>query len=332
MAICGAVSENGRDYPDEVRNRDKEQYAGRNVYIDHGGNERKVREWFGVIQNPRTRVADRKTIGDHHYPKNSNFTAEYEERAEKFPSSLGFSHVAVCSTKRKNGREVIEAIRSVESVDLVARPATNKGISESTVNPMTFKEYAAKLLAKWPDNARVKLLAEADGADMGTDAAPVETAADPNAHIDAAFHKMLYGCIDKYMEDGDVANLMTTLKKALKAHGKMSAEPADKETPMDKEKESLQAEVKALREQIAQAKLESLTAGLNLTAIQLKAVEAMVSDDDRKAMVESFRVQIRGEKVKSGEPNPEQKHESKPASGIPTDGKAFAESLKNPTK
>ena len=102
------------------------------LYIDHTVGERKVREWFGEIKNPRTRLSDRKTIGDHHYPKNAGFTAEYEERAEKFPRSLGFSHVAVCQTKRVNGRESITAMSRAESVDLVARPATNKSLHEST--------------------------------------------------------------------------------------------------------------------------------------------------------------------------------------------------------
>src|SRR6185295_9697179 len=101
------------------------------------------------LKNPRTRVSDRRTIADHHYPKNSAFTAEYEERATKFPRSLGFSHVAVCKTKRVNGREVIEAIQRVESVDLVARPATNAGIKESTQQGKTMDEKEkAELLAK----------------------------------------------------------------------------------------------------------------------------------------------------------------------------------------
>jgi hypothetical protein len=131
VAICGAVSANGRDYPDAVRDRDKGIYEGANVFLNHSATERGVKEWFGVIRNPRTRVSDRKTIADFHYPKHSQFTAEFEERATKFSGSFGFSHVAVCETKRVNGRESITRMARAESVDLVARPATNKSLYES---------------------------------------------------------------------------------------------------------------------------------------------------------------------------------------------------------
>jgi hypothetical protein len=109
------------------------------------GGERKVREWFGTLRNVRIRESDGKPIADLHYPKTSQFTAEFEERASKFPASFGLSHVAVCETKRRNGREVIEAIRRVESVDLVARPATNKSLFESQGNAM---DESADLRAK----------------------------------------------------------------------------------------------------------------------------------------------------------------------------------------
>jgi len=138
VAICGRVSANNRDYPDDVRDRDKAIYEGANCFIDHAaGSERKVREWFGALQSTRTRVSDRKTVGDLHYAKNSGFAAEFEERAERFPGSFGLSHVAECETKRINGRESITAIRKVHSVDLVVRPATNSSLFESVGSPPT---------------------------------------------------------------------------------------------------------------------------------------------------------------------------------------------------
>lgn len=132
VAVCGFVSANGRDYPREVLRRDHKVYESANVFLDHqDGGERKVREWFGCLKNVRIRESDGKPVADLHYPKTSHFTAEFEERAELFPNSFGLSHVAVCETKRRNGREVIEAIKRVESVDLVARPATNVSLFES---------------------------------------------------------------------------------------------------------------------------------------------------------------------------------------------------------
>lgn len=151
VSVCGRESLNNRDYPDAVRDRDKGIYERSQVFIDHSSGERKVKEWFGELRNVRTRVSDRKTIADHHYPRTSGFTAEYEERAEKFPRSLGFSHVAVCDVKRVAGRESITAIKAVHSVDLVARPATNVGLFESATQPTpplsiptTGKEFAER--------------------------------------------------------------------------------------------------------------------------------------------------------------------------------------------
>lgn len=134
VVVCGPVSLNGRDYPDAVRDRDKHVYDRSQVFVDHSDKERGVREWFGELRNPRTRVSDRRTIADLHYPKHSDFTAQFEERATKFPRSFGFSHVAVCESKRVNGRQVIEAIKRVESVDLVAKPATTAGLYESVLS------------------------------------------------------------------------------------------------------------------------------------------------------------------------------------------------------
>ncbi len=262
VAICGGVSANGRDYPAEVRDRDKGIYEGVQVYIDHADKERKVREWFGTIRNPRTRVSDRKTIGDHHYPKNSQFTAEYEERAEKFPESLGFSHVAVCETKRVNGRESITAMRRAESVDLVARPATNKSLFESHQGNPAMEDQLKELTEKLA-------------------AATAEAA---------------------------------TLKEQV--------------TALTAENTTLKAEAKTLREQADAAAVAALFAEAKVTPndVQREAVTAMTDPAKRKALVESFKAAQAGEKPESGT----RRESSTTQPTIPTEGKAFAESLRTP--
>lgn len=337
VAVCGPVSQNGRDYPDSVRDRDKAVYEGSQVYIDHRDGERQVREWFGELQNPRTRVSDRRTIADHHYPKNSSFTAEYEERASKFPRSLGFSHVAVCQTKRINGREVIEAISRVHSVDLVAKPATNAGIAESFQprKPMKLSEYVAAVVAKWPDAAaKLKTVREMDGMDdMEMDAPPpVEEMPSMDDPVKAAFSSAMHALVDQY-DAGEItdADLMSKLKTLMKAAGKMAGggdAPAETESDDDKKDyESIKKQLADVLKENAKLRLDTLIGDTQLTPVQRKAVGLLDSEADRKALVESFKAAAAGQKPKSGEQN-RTKQVTEQAGSIPTDGKAFAESLK----
>lgn len=327
VAVCGPVSLNGRDYPDAVRDRDKAVYEGAAVYIDHADGERRVREWFGELRNPRTRISDRRTIADHHYPKNSGFTAEYEERAGKFPRSLGFSHVAVCQTKRVNGREVIEAITRVHSVDIVAKPATNAGIAESHQPqrpPMRFTAFAESVAAKWPGHrpALVKFLREEMG-EMEMDAPPEVEVAGPDDPVKAAFSQAMHALVDQFDSGGvDGAGLLAKLKQLMKAAEKMADKP-DAPDPSDPP-----AETESLKKQLADALRENaelILGDLKLSDVQRKAFDAMPTAADRKALVESFKSAAKSG-PKSGEQNAQRKHTE--STSVPSDGKAFAEFIR----
>ena len=198
VAVCGPTSLNGRDYPDAVRDRDRLVYDGAAVFIDHGAGERKVREWFGVLKTPRTRVSDRKTVADFHYPKTGAFTAEFEERAERFPRSFGFSHVAVCDTERVNGRESITAIKKVHSVDLVATPATNAGLFESVrpTGKLPLMAVLAGLAAKCRNPKAAVVLVEAAGAAAGGEVSAPPAGVVAGAEFDAMV-EALTGLLDR---------------------------------------------------------------------------------------------------------------------------------------
>ena len=47
------------------------------------------------------------------------------------PENVGFSHNVEAKTSRRADRVVVEAITRVQSVDLVADPATTRGLFES---------------------------------------------------------------------------------------------------------------------------------------------------------------------------------------------------------
>lgn len=338
VAVCGPVSANGRDYPDAVRDRDKGLYDGSQVYIDHKDGERHVREWFGELRNPRTRVSDRRTIADHHYPKNSSFTAEYEERAAKFPRSLGFSHVAVCRTKRVNGREVIEAIQRVESVDLVARPATNSSLFESTtpeVRPMKLGKFIEAVTAKFPAVAdKLKVIREMDGMDemdMPADMPPPEDATSMDDPVKAAFSQAMHALVDQLDGGMDPGEFLTKLKTLMKAAEKMAgkeAEPEPVEPADGPDMEGVKKQLADAIKEVQALKLDRLFAesGVTPTEPERKAVGLLTDEADRKALVESLKRGRGTEAPKSpARPVSESKQDR---TAVPTDGKAFAEFIR----
>ena len=69
--------------------------------------------------------------GDFHFNPKHALAEQLCWDAEHAPGNVGFSHDVEAQTSRKNGRVVVEAIRKVSSVDLVADPATTSGLFES---------------------------------------------------------------------------------------------------------------------------------------------------------------------------------------------------------
>jgi regulator of replication initiation timing len=180
VAICGFKSRNGRDYPKAVLARDHKKYEGVSVNLNHFDGERQVTDYLGRLENVRIRPSDGKPIGDLKYVKNKPFTPEFEERVLEHPNSFGLSHVAVCSTKRVNGREAIESLNEVRSVDLVRDPATNSGIFESfTERDMADESALAAALAEASAlKEQVKALTEENTSLKATNEALVKESAD----------------------------------------------------------------------------------------------------------------------------------------------------------
>ena len=99
--------------------------------IDHNcdGQERKMIEHFGVLRNIKRRGD--AIYGDLHYLKSHPRADEITERAERMGDTFGLSHNADGYTVHRNGREIVEDIEEVRSVDLVTDPATSSGLFES---------------------------------------------------------------------------------------------------------------------------------------------------------------------------------------------------------
>lgn len=132
VAILGSESANGYRYDPEAMVKAVSKYEGVKSFIDHnsggifGSPGRSVRDLAGVFQN--VKFADFKIRGDFIGVQNENGKL-VTDIAKSMPNVAGFSHVAR-GRMSKDGK-TIEEIMSVESVDLVAEPATNAGIFES---------------------------------------------------------------------------------------------------------------------------------------------------------------------------------------------------------
>lgn len=327
VLICGVTSRNGRDYPAAVLARDYAKYESAPVNADHGDESTVGRRlgWFSDVKPG----SDGRPRGRLNVLKSHPLAESVFEAAERNPSLFGMSHVAVCGTKRVNGRETVESINKVLSIDLVADPATTKSLYESfnpTSAPMKFKAFAEAVGTKFPTAAPclLKFLREEMG-DMEMEAPPeMATATDAADPVKAAFSQAMHALVDQFDGGGvDGAGLLSKLKQLMKAAEKMSgAEPA---APEPAEMESVRKQLADVVKENATLKLEKLIGDTVLTPVQRKAVESLTDEADRKALVESFKqIKPTGQTPVSGEQNKFTVKEGKTGS-IPTDGKAFAE-------
>jgi hypothetical protein len=244
VKLCGGSSANGRDYPPEVFRRDVRKYEGAAIYADHG-RDRSVDRKIGWIESPSV-DADGTPRGDAHLLKTHPLYERVMEAAERNPAMFGFSHVALCETSYgADGRERVEGLRAIESVDLVAEPATTKGIFEARIAswatqreepdqhsnrrstmPVTIRELAEWVTRHPRSTTRqilaAKRLAEMDDGAVGdepaADTAPPEDA-QPEDAITGGFKAALMSVIEKALSgDMDPAAALKKIKTLLSAH------------------------------------------------------------------------------------------------------------------
>ncbi len=133
VKVLGMQSRNGREYPLPVMQKAKDLYEGVVVNIDHPKPQQEMRDFcerFGRIQNVRMGrdglYADMVYNPAHPYAKAFDWWVKHD------PTAVGLSHNATARIQRnREGKDEVTEILSVESVDLVADPATTKGLLES---------------------------------------------------------------------------------------------------------------------------------------------------------------------------------------------------------
>jgi hypothetical protein len=102
------------------------------VYLNHpagNGGQRTVQDKFAWIEGAAKVGADWR--GNIHYNPKHPFAEQFAWLAKNKPSLIGLSHDAVGQGRTENGVFIVEKVISVKSVDLVADPATTKGLFES---------------------------------------------------------------------------------------------------------------------------------------------------------------------------------------------------------
>ena len=226
VKLIGLESKNSRIYPSTVLKAAVHLYEGAKVNIDHpDGNDpakaRRYGERFGVIRNVRF-VESSGNFGDFHFNPKHPQAEQVIWDAENNPESLGFSHNALLRLGEvQNGKQVIESIVAIRSMDLVADPATTSSLFESelpTMDPVVI---------------------------------PTDTTSDPKAAMKGVFRQMIMAAVDD--ESLDMKATMKKIGEIMKAQTKLmgGGETPTEEAPAE---ESIHAknQIALLQQQVNQ--------------------------------------------------------------------------------
>lgn len=155
VRVIGLTSANGRDYTPEAIRKALPLYEGCPVNINHAlpGQANTVERRVGWLQGVK-QESDGGARGDLHLLKSHPATAAILEAAERRPELFGLSHNAHGTSRRVNGREKIESIEKVVSVDVVVDPASVKSLAESRVDADAAPADPQALAAWLNDGAR----------------------------------------------------------------------------------------------------------------------------------------------------------------------------------
>ena len=134
VKVLGLESRNGRTYLPETLAQAVRLYEDAKVNVNHPkGNPAGPRDYqdrIGTIRGVAMRAGE-GLFGDFHFNPKHALAEQLIWDAEHAPENVGFSHNVEARTSRRGDRVVVEAILRVQSVDLVADPATTRGLFES---------------------------------------------------------------------------------------------------------------------------------------------------------------------------------------------------------
>jgi len=141
--ILGFKSRNNRTYTKEAIQAAVSKYEGVKVNLDHntGTDPRKFSDRFGRMVNVRFQPGQ-GLFGDLQYNPKHPLAEAFQWWIKNDHTAIGLSHNATAEVQNTaEGGEIVTEIRDVDSVDLVADPATTRGLFEAynernrTMNP-----------------------------------------------------------------------------------------------------------------------------------------------------------------------------------------------------
>jgi hypothetical protein len=133
VKLLGLVSRNGRRYREDALISAVALYEGAKVNINHPKGHplspRDYQDRLGVVRAVQFRAGD-GLFGDLHFNPKHALSEQLVWDAEHAPQNVGMSHNVLARTTRNGDETVVEAITKVQSIDLVADPATTSGLYE----------------------------------------------------------------------------------------------------------------------------------------------------------------------------------------------------------
>ncbi len=134
VKLLGRISKNNREYSDQALEDARRLYEGNTINLDHpearkANTPRAFMEGIAVARNCEVRPDG--VYGDLHVIMSHPAAAPFLEWAERFPRNFGMSHNADGHEVRKAGKNVVESLAHVISIDVVRNPATTGGLFES---------------------------------------------------------------------------------------------------------------------------------------------------------------------------------------------------------
>lgn len=134
VKVLGLLSRNGRTYVKEAVARAAALYEGAKVNVDHPNGKadqpRSYADRIGALENVRLGPGDSGLFADFRFNPKHALAEQLIWDAEHNPQAVGFSHNITGKTSRRGQTVVVEEITGVTSVDLVADPATTRGLFE----------------------------------------------------------------------------------------------------------------------------------------------------------------------------------------------------------
>jgi hypothetical protein len=151
VKLLGLESRNGRTYLPEALAQAAPLYENAKVNVNHPkGNPSGPRDYqdrIGTIRQVTIRAGE-GLFGDFCFNPKHALAEQLMWDAEHAAENVGFSHNVEARVGRRGDRVVVEAITRVQSVDLVADPATTRGLFESAAEKTDAAAVAVAEAAK----------------------------------------------------------------------------------------------------------------------------------------------------------------------------------------